>query len=117
MVILPEREVMTPFGRVRLPEVTPPPSIMPHRPDDREKEILRQGLGEDLAFFPGLIPVVGAVIADVLGDIHHREITKLLTPEEYGRFAEFNKYLPTSLALARTLLFTRGLGWHSSRQP
>lgn len=105
MVWFREREVLTPFGRVKLPRLEPPPSLRPRAPDDREKEILRQGLGEDLAFFPGLIPVVGAPIADVIGDIHHREITKLLTPEEYIRFAEFNKYLPTTLALIRTMLF------------
>lgn len=107
MVILPSRTVVTPFGRVHLPEVTPPPSVLPRRPDNREGQVIKQGLGEDLAFFPGLIPVVGAPLADALGDTHHKEVLRLLTPEEQVTFMEHNKYLPTTLALVRTLLFRR----------
>ena len=105
MPLFQEWEVLTPFGRIRLPTIDLPPRLTPKAPDDRAWQALFQALGEDLAAIPGAIPVVGSVIEDVLEDTHHREVLRLLTPDETRRFIEYEKGLPTTLAVARTLLF------------
>jgi len=98
-------EVPTPFGKVKLPDLETPPIKVPSVPDKRGRKAIGHGLGEDLASVVGLIPWIGDVVEDALEDIHHAEIKKILTPAEYSRFAEYNKSLPTTLALARTLCF------------
>ena len=108
MAILAARPIVTPFGKVTLPEVGLPPRLQPAAPDERAKAALRQALGEDLTYFVGLIPVVGALVADAIGDIHHREVVVLLSDEERKRFMEYNKFMFSTLAVARTLLFPRG---------
>lgn len=107
MKILSGPKVPTPFGEIKLPDLETPPIEVPKKPDKRDYQLLGHGLGEDLAGVVGLIPWVGDIIEDALEDMHHAEIKKILTNEEYSRFAEYNKAMPTTVALARTLLFKK----------
>jgi len=92
--ILPRLKV--PLVGVELPELSLPgfpPS--PPRLDDRRLEVLRQAVLEDLA---DLVPVAG----DALADMHFAEIRRRLKPDEFERFLENNKLLPSSLAVLKT---------------
>lgn len=100
-------EVPTPFGKIKLPDIETPPLRLPTAPDERTRKVLGHGLGEDLSGVIALVPWIGDIIADALEDTHHAEIKKILTGEEYSRFAEYNKAMPTTVALARTLLFKK----------
>ena len=95
----------TPFGKVKLPDCELPPLELPTRPDEHARKAILHGVGEDLSGVIGLIPWIGDLVADAIADTHHAEIKKLLTSEEYDRFAEFNKSLPTAPALIRTFCF------------
>ena len=105
MKILTGREVPTPFGRIKLPDLETPPLKLPKMPDAHARKAIGHGLGEDVAQIIGIIPYVGGIVEDILEDMHHVEIKKILTPDEYSKFAEYNKSFPTAVALARTLLF------------
>jgi len=108
MKIIEGPKIPTPFGgEIKLPDLETPPIELPKIPDPRARKAIGHGIGEDLAQIVGVIPFVGPFIEDALEDMHHVEIKKILTPDEYSRFAEYNKALPSSLALARTLCFTR----------
>lgn len=105
MRILTGPEVPTPFGRIKLPDAETPPMRLPTAPSKRDRKVIGHGIGEDLTIVPGFIPFLGSVVADALADTHHAEIKKLLSSSEYSKFAEYNKALPTTPALVRTLCF------------
>lgn len=105
MKIFSGPEVPTPFGKIKLPDMETPPVKLPTKPDERGKKAIGHGLGEDLAQIPGLIPWIGAIVGDLLEDTHHAEIRKILTPGEYAKFTDYNKSLPTTLALIRALCY------------
>ena len=94
------RRIITPFGAVELPTITVPKLRRPTL-DERQKTILRQALGSDLAFLPGLIPVVGAPLSDMLEDLHMAEMKGLMSDREFSRFIQHDKYLPSTLAALR----------------
>ena len=106
MQIIPSIEIPTPFGgTISTPPLETPPLKLPAMPDERSAKAIAHGLGEDAAMIVGLIPWVGDVLADILVDMHHVEIKKILTDAEYRTFAEYNKSFPTAIALARTCCF------------
>jgi len=107
MIILKPIKLPTPFGEISTPPLETPPIELPQIPDDRARKAIGHGLGEDAAQIIGLVPWVGDILEDILEDMHHAEIKKILTPEEYDRFAEYNKSFPTTVALARTLCFKK----------
>lgn len=108
MKIIEGPEIPTPFGgSIKLPDLETPPISLPKMPDEHAAKAIGHGVGEDAAALIGLIPWVGEIVEDALQDLHHAEIKKILTTEEYSKFAEYNKALPTSLALARTLCFKK----------
>jgi len=49
-----------------------------------------------------IIPIVG----DVASDLAYKELKKTLTPDEYERFTEENKWLPSTLAVIK--VFSEG---------
>ena len=99
-------EIPTPFGgSIKLPDLETPPLSLPRMPDARELKAIGHGLGEDAAQLVGLIPWIGDIVEDILEDLHHTEIEKLLTDAEYKTFLEYDKAFPTTVALARTLCF------------
>lgn len=106
MKVFPGITLPTPFGgSFRLPDIETPPLALPKPPDARSLKVIGHGVGEDISNLVGLIPYVGQVVGDLLEDMHHAEILKLLTKEEYQKFTEYNKVFPSTIALARTLLF------------
>lgn len=107
MKIFEGPKIPTPFGEIKLPDLETPPLELPQIPDDRARKAIGHGLGEDAAQIIGLVPWVGDILEDILEDMHHAEIKKILTPEEYNRFLEYDKSFPTTVALARTLCFKK----------
>lgn len=105
MKIFAGPELPTPFGTVKLPDLETPPISLPKMPDGRGFKAIGHGLGEDAAGIIGMIPWVGELIEDSLQDLHHAEIKKILTSDEYHKFAEYNKSFPSAVALARVLAF------------
>ncbi|MBW2673227.1 MAG: hypothetical protein JRD89_07410 [Deltaproteobacteria bacterium] len=92
--ILPRLRV--PLVGIELPELSLPgfPPVPP-KLDDRQREVLRHAVLEDLA---DLVPVAG----DALADMHFAEIRRRLRPDEFERFLEDNKALPSGLAVLKT---------------
>ena len=76
------------FPSVELPDF--PPKPLP-RLDERQREVLRYALMDDLA---DVIPFAG----DVASDLAYAELKRLMKPEEYERFVKENKWLPSVLA-------------------
>jgi hypothetical protein len=93
--ILPQVKILPkiriPIVDVTLPEVTLPPFPQIPKLDDRQMDIVRYGIMDDVS---DLVPVLG----DFFSDVAYAEIKKKMTPEEYEAFIEENKYLPSSLA-------------------
>ncbi|MEM3389805.1 MAG: hypothetical protein QW491_10405 [Thermoproteota archaeon] len=82
-----------PILEVELPSVELPdfpPKPLP-KLDDRQREVLRYALMDDLA---DVIPFAG----DVASDMAYAELKRLMKPEEYERFVKENKWLPSVLA-------------------
>lgn len=107
MIILKSIKLPTPFGEISTPPLETPPLILPKKPDARIRKAIGHGLGQDGAAIIGLIPWVGEVAQSILEDLHQAEIQKILTTEEYQTFLEYNKFFPSSVALARTLCFRK----------
>jgi len=108
MKIFSGPEIPTPFGgSIKLPDLETPPIELPTMPDERCRKAIGHGLGEDAAQVIGLIPWIGDIVEDILEDLHHAEIKKLLTADEYRTFANYNKSFPSAVALARALCFKK----------
>jgi len=105
MKIFTGPKIPTPFGAIKLPDAETPPLKLPKMPDAHAGKAIGHGIGEDAAAIIGLVPWAGDILADILIDMHHAEIKKILTDAEYRKFAEYNKAFPTAVALARTCCF------------
>jgi hypothetical protein len=82
------------FPSVELPDFPPRP---PPRLDERQREVLRYALMDDLA---DVIPFAG----DVASDLAYAELKRLMKPEEYERFVKENKWLPSVLAALKVFV-------------
>jgi hypothetical protein len=78
---------------LELPDIPPPPIKL----DDRQIEILRFALMDDIGEF---IPVVG----DILSDTAYAEIRRRMTPDEYEKFLNDNKWLPSTIAALKVFV-------------
>lgn len=106
MKIIEGPTLPTPFGgTIKLPDLETPPLTLPKMPDERGRIAIGHSLGEDAAQIVGVIPWAGGVLEDLLEDMHHAEILKTLTPEEYSKFTEYNKSLPSTIAMIRVFCF------------
>ncbi len=107
MKILGGPRLPTPFGgSIKLPDLETPPLSLPQKPDATGMKALGHALGEDVASeLIGRIPVVGSTVGDILSDMHHAEILKILPKEDFQKFTYYNKTFPSTVAMARTLLF------------
>lgn len=99
---LPETTIPTPFGSVSLPEHK---IGLPKLPsfDEKSRSAMMHAIAIDGAMVPGLIPVVGDVVADVIEDLHFAELRKILTTEQYDEFIKQDKISPATLAMMRAL--------------
>lgn len=107
MKILTGPKIPSPFGTIKLPDLETPPLKLPTMPDAHAAKAIGHGLGEDAAQIVGIVPWIGDIAQDILNDLHHAEIKKILTDAEYREFANYNKAFPTAIALARTLCFKK----------
>ena len=99
---LPETTIPTPFGKVHLPEYKvglpkPPPF------DEKSRNAMKHAIAIDASMVPGLIPVVGDVVADVVEDLHFAELRKILSPDEFDEFIKQDKVAPATIAMMRAL--------------
>jgi len=78
---------------LELPDIPPPPLKL----DDRQVEILRFALMDDIGEF---IPVVGGILSDTA----YAEIRRRMTPDEYEKFLNDNKWLPSTIAALKVFV-------------
>jgi len=95
--------IPTPFGDVELPMPTLPP-LGPPKIDQRRRDILKHTIGADLSVIPSQIPIIGDVIADVIEDLHGKEIHHSLTPDELAEYMKQDKVAPSTIAAIRTFI-------------
>lgn len=101
---IPEKQVASPLGSVKLPEVSLPAPTVP-RLDPKKMEAMKAAVGVDLAILPGLIPVLGDYLADVVEDTFGAKLRESLSPQEYAEYQKQDKIMPFStIALARTFV-------------
>jgi len=98
----PETTVPTPFGKVSLPEHK---MRLPKLPsfDEKSRSAMMHAVAIDGSMVPGLIPVVGDIVADVVEDLHFAELRKILSPNEYDEFIKQDKVAPATVAIMRAL--------------
>ncbi len=101
--ILEPKKLPTPFGTVETPTIELPPVKIPSL-EDRHRKALGHALGIDLADIVSIVPWVGSTLADSLRRMHGEEIRKLLTSDEFNKYAYFDKTYPDVLALLRSRL-------------
>lgn len=100
-------KVPTPFGSIQFPNLETPPFEVPKRPDEKERRLIKQALGQDLTQVIALIPAVGDFLADAIGDMHQREIVSLMGMESYLKYAEYDKVFPSTVAAIRVSCFKK----------
>jgi hypothetical protein len=98
--ILEEREILTPFGRVKTPEFSPPDLQAIHL-DDRKREAYKATLAIDVSIPVSFIPVVGDFVADVIEDVYSEKLRDTLTQNESKKYAKFDKANLSTLALTK----------------
>ena len=57
----------------------------------------------DGSMVPGLIPIVGDLVADVVEDLHFAELREILTTAQYSEFIKQDKIAPATVAIMRAL--------------
>ncbi len=82
---------------VSLPDIPPKPLKL----DERKAEIVRHAIADDLA---DLVPIAG----DFVSDTSYAEIRRQMTPEEYEKFLNDNKALPSTLAALKVFAEEKG---------
>lgn len=87
--------------------------LLPPPPSPRQTELTLMGATVDVAqWLLGMLPVVGDIVADIVGDNIETEMRRRFTPAERTEFSEQTRFLPSSLAAWRAVERTqlRGLG-------
>lgn len=98
----PSTTIPTPFGEVHLPEhrigLPKPPPL-----EGKSLSAMKHAIAIDLSMVPGLIPMWGDVVADIVEDLHFAELRKLLTAKQYDEFVKQDKVSPATIAMMRAL--------------
>ncbi|GAI60429.1 unnamed protein product [marine sediment metagenome] len=103
---LPEVEIPSPFGTVKLPKYGFPP-LKPPKINERRRKALGHAAGVTAAQVIGLCPIIGDAMADVVEDLHGKEIKSILTSEEYDEYLKHDKVAPSIVAMVRTFIHKR----------
>lgn len=82
------------FPSIELPDFPPKP---PPQLDERQRDVLRYALMDDLA---DVVPFAG----DFASDMAYAELKRLMSSEEYERFVKENKWLPSVLAALKVFV-------------
>ena len=104
---LRERPIVTPFGRIKLPEVRLP-ELHEVELDARKREVLKAAVGIDASQAVAIVPVVGDIIADTIEDIHQEALRETLNDAEFRAYTKYDKLGPSTLAVARTFMREEG---------
>jgi len=99
-------EVLTPFGPVEVPQPELPPTEPP-KMTKRRHEAMKDATATTLGQILGLVPVVGDAMADVVEDLHGKELRDTLTEKELTEYQKQDKVSPSVVALARTFMKIR----------
>jgi len=99
---LPKTKIPTPFGSVSLPEHKVGLPKLPSL-DEKSRNAMKHAIAIDGAMVPGLIPVAGDVISDIVEDLHFAELRKILTTRQYDEFIKQDKISPATIAMMRAL--------------
>lgn len=99
---LPSTTIPTPFGSIHLPEHKVKLPKLPSF-DEKSRAAMKHAIAIDGSMVPGLIPVVGDVVADVVEDLHFAELRKILTASQYDEFIKQDKIAPATIAIMRAL--------------
>ena len=94
-MLLQERELPTPFGRLILPNWKFPPRSGLPQMDSRQRGAVKHAIASDLTRVFSLVPYIGEFVGEQISDLHFAEIVKMLTPEEMRKYTEEAKRLPT----------------------
>jgi len=103
ITLLGAKKLPTPFGTVETPSIELPPLKLPSL-ESRHRKALGHALGIDLADIVSIVPWVGSTLADSLRRAHTEEIRKLLTSDEFDKYAKWDRTYPDVLALLRSRL-------------
>jgi len=95
--------IPTPFGKVEIPWPKPP-SLEPPKMTKRRHDAMKHAAGITGAQVVGWIPVVGDAMADVVEDLHGKELRRLLTEKELDEYTRQDKVAPSIVALGRTFI-------------
>jgi len=98
--------ILTPFGRVEVPQPELPPTEPPKMTKRRHKA-MKHATATTLGQILGLIPVVGDAMADVVEDLHGKELRDTLTERELTEYQKQDKVSPSVIGLARTFMRIR----------
>lgn len=104
--IIPEQELNTPFGDVKVPEISVPRILPAEVLDSRKKEALKTAIAIDLSSAVGMIPVVGDVASDIVEDTYGAKLRKILTTDEMNLYTKYDKLGPSTLGMLRTFAMT-----------
>jgi len=99
-------EVLTPFGKVEVPQPELP-SAEPPKMTKRRHNAMKDATATTLGQALGFIPVVGDAMADVIEDLHGKELRDTLTERELAEYQKQDKVAPSVIALARTFMKVR----------
>ena len=100
--IVPGINMNTPFGGVKLPELSLPKPSLPQM-DDRRKEAMKAAAVIDASFLVSLIPVVGDAVADNIEDTYGEKIRETLNGDELTTYMKYDRMGPSVLAMWRAL--------------
>lgn len=104
--VIPEQEMNTPFGTVKVPEISAPRILPAEVLDSRKKEALKTAVAIDLSSAVGMVPVVGDVASDIVEDTYGARLRQLLTTEEMNYYTKYDKLGPSTLGILRTFAMT-----------
>lgn len=100
---LPERDMDTPFGYIRTPELSLP-ELGKVTLSPEHREAFKAAVAIDISFVIGVIPVVGDILADVVEDTYGSKLRNSLTTSEMGWYTKYDKAGPSTLAVVRALM-------------
>ncbi|GAI64135.1 unnamed protein product [marine sediment metagenome] len=103
---LPELKIPSPFGTIKLPKYGLPP-LKPPKIDSRRRKALGHAAGVTAAQVIGLVPWAGDAVADIIEDLHGKEIKSILSSEEYDEYLKHDKVAPSIVAMVRTFIHKR----------
>jgi len=93
--------ILTPFGKVEVPQPELPPTEPP-KMTKRRHDAMKHAVGLSIAQLAPFPP-----ISDTAEDLHGKELRNALTSEELDKYVHYDKTAPSLVALTRTFMELR----------